>query len=329
MIQAALIGTGYWGPNIAKSLELTGKAKIRALCDAHPGHLAAVARRYPDARATADARDIFADPEISAVAIATPVHTHHELAARALEAGKHVLVEKPLALTSDQAADLVIIAQQANRVLMVGHVFQFNPGIRALKNLMDAGDLGDIHYLHFERTNLGPVRTEVNALWDLATHDISIFCDLLDAAPVRVSATGKSFLNPDVEDVVFATFEFAGGQLAQVHASWLNPRKVRQLVVTGSRRMALWDDMDQKTPVRVYDKRVEIPSPGEGGDTYQDFKTLCVDGATTEPPVPPTPPLLAECEHFLDCVETGKKPRTDGPCGLTVVRLLEAATQSL
>ncbi len=323
--RVALVGTGYWGPNIASSFEATGRAEMAWLCDLNPDNLARAAKSRPDVPTTADFDQVLNDATVDSVAVSTPTATHFELAAKALRAGKHVLVEKPITSTSAEAAELTKIAEECGRVLMVGHVFLYNAGIRALKELIDADELGEIYYLSFERTNLGPVRTDVNAMWDLASHDVSIICDLLDAAPDAVSATGQHFLNQEIEDVVFATFAYDDGRKAHVHASWLNPRKVRQLTVVGSKKMVVWNDLNQTNPLQIIDKRVEYPEPG----TFYEFRTVCVDGGSNIPQIPVPPPLQEECAHFLDCVESGQTPRSDGSNGETVVRILEAATESL
>ncbi len=324
-LRIALVGIGYWGPNIASSMEATGRAEMAWLCDINPDNLARAAKGRPDVPTTADIKEILNDPSVDAVAVSTPTATHFDIARQVLEAGKHVLVEKPLTATSGEAAELTRLAEAKGLVLMVGHVFLFNAGIRALKDLIDEGEIGDIHYMSFERTNLGPVRTDVNALWDLASHDISILCDLFGAPPDKVSATGQHFLNPEIEDVVFAAFSYADGRTAHIHASWLNPQKVRRLTVVGSRKMVIWNDLEPGQPLQIIDKRVEYPAPG----TFYEFKTVCVDGGMVIPSIPVPAPLKEECAHFLDCIESGQKPRTDGENGETVVRLLEAASESI
>ncbi len=327
MLQIGLIGTGYWGPNLVKSFELTGKAKVRWLCDLDSRRLEKLSQRYPHANATPELSKVLADNDLDAVAISTPAGTHYEIARQALEANKHILVEKPITLNAKEALQLIRVAEKREKVLMVGHVFEYNYTIRALKNLMDFGELGQIHYLNFERTNLGPVRTDVNALWDLASHDISIMCYLLDSAPRDVTARGQSFLNADVEDAVFATFTFSNDIIANVNASWLNPRKVRQITVVGSKKMAIWNDLDLQRPIQIYDKRVEEPS--EIPDTFDGYKTAIVDGGVYIPHIDQNQPLQAECEHFIECIEKGEQPQSDGYSGLRVVRALEAATASM
>jgi predicted dehydrogenase len=330
MYNIGLIGIGYWGPNIARSMDLTGRARIRWLCDLNEVRATALRDRYPQARITTKPQDVFKDPTVHAVAIATPVNSHFELAMQALRAGKHILVEKPITVNLDQAIRLARFAKETKRLLMVGHVFEYNATIRALKDILDSGEIGDVYYLSFERTNLGPVRTDVNALWDLATHDVSIMCDLLDCAPLTVTARGECYLNAGIEDVVFATFGFPNSVIAHVHASWLNPRKVRQLTVVGSKKMVVWDDLDLHAPIKIYDKRIEMPSLDEGHitDTFMAYKTACVDGGMSTPRVTLNQPLKAECEHFVECLDKGMQPRSDTYSGLRVVASLEAAMRS-
>jgi len=326
-VSVGVIGAGYWGPHVARSFELTGRASVRWLCDREGDRLASVAAGYPGAKTTNDAEALFADPELDAVAISTPATTHFALARRALDAGKHVLVEKPFTATSGEARELLRLHDGRRGVLMVGHVFEYNATVRALKAIIASGDLGRIYYLHFERTNLGPVRTDVNALWDLATHDVSIMCYLLDRTPREVTCRGESFLNPGIEDAIFGTFAFDGGTLAHVHASWLNPRKIRQITVVGSKKIALWDDLDLRAPIQLYDKH--IADPTELPDTYLAYKTQVVDGGASSPAVRLNQPLRAECDHFLDCIEQGRRPQSDGHSGLRVVLVAEAAAASM
>jgi predicted dehydrogenase len=329
LLRAALVGTGHWGPNLARSLINTQKVTLAWVCDLNPQAMENLAERFPGARTTLDVEEVFSDPGVEAVAISTPTHTHYALARRALMVGKHVLVEKPITTSLGQALDLVGLAESRKLILMVGHVFHYNSGLAALKDVIDSGELGEVYLLNFERTNLGPVRTDVNALWDLASHDISTMYDLLGRPPDSVSATGRVSLNPGIEDVVFATFNFSDGPCAHVHASWLNPRKVRQLTVVGSKRMAIWDDLNLRAPLQIIEKHVQN-SPHVGiVDSYLEYKTLCVDGGSYLAPVQLVPPLQTECEHFVQCIRDGKPPRTDGRYGALVVQILEAATSSL
>jgi len=326
MLEIGLIGVGHWGPNIARSLSSTGRANVRWICDLNQERLTWIAERHPEARTTSSIDDLLGDEAVGAVAIATPVPTHYDIARRALEAGKHVLIEKPLTATSEQGRALVELAESKGLTLMVGHVFEYNATVRALKGLIHEGELGKIQYMSFTRTNLGPVRTDVNALWDLASHDISIMAYFLDSFPADVTARGQAYLNEDIEDAVFATFGFATGVVAHVNVSWLNPQKVRSITVVGDKKMAVWDDLDMQRPIQVFDRHVEVPSEA---DSFIEFKTAVVDGGVFIPNVRLNQPLQAECEHFLDCVEAGTRPQSDGWNGLRVVQALEAADTSM
>jgi predicted dehydrogenase len=329
VITVGLIGVGYWGPNVANSFKATGRATVAWACDTNSEVLAAFAGRHPNIRPTADIKDVLKDSNVDSVAVVTPTVTHHAIAKAALTAGKHVLVEKPITASAAEAEELIRIADETKRVLMVGHVFQYNASIIALKELIRAGELGDITYLYLERTNLGPVRTDVSALWDLVSHDAYIAMDLLGDRPAAVNAVGGAYLNGTVDDVVFATYSFPKGVKAHIHASWLNPRKRRQITVVGSRKMAVWDDLDLHEPIRIYDKRVELPPRGTHEGTFMEYKTMVVDGGSDVIRVNLNQPLQAECEHFIDCVEKGLSPRSDGRFGLAVVQALDAADQSM
>jgi len=329
MVRIGLIGAGYWGSNVAASFEATRSAEIAWICDVEEDRANRFATDRPHAQTTKMLKDVLEDASVSAVAISTPTSTHHTLAKQALIAGKHVFVEKPIAASVAEALDLVEAARHSSRILMVGHVFEYNSTLTAVKRMIQRGELGEVHYFDFERTNLGPVRTDVNALWDLASHDVSIMCDLTDASPVDVTASGQAFLNRGIEDVVFATFSFANGAKAHVHASWLNPRKVRQMAVVGSRKMLVWDDLDLQMPVRVFDKRVDTVGSNLLSGDFFEHKTRIVDHGVFIPNLPANRPLQAECEHFLDCIRTGRRPKSDGESGLRVVRVLDAAMRSL
>lgn len=329
MIEVALVGVGYWGPNLANSIERTTIGRLRWLCDLNRANAETLAQRWPHAQVSDRLDPILADAKVDAVVLATPTNTHYQLVKRCLQAGKHVLVEKPLTTHSGEAEELTRLAGEAGRILMVGHVFEYNASIRAVSDLIRSGELGDLHYMSFERTNLGPVRTDVSALWDLATHDVSIMCDFVGAAPIEVSARGQSYLNKGLDDVVFATFAFPGGIVAHLHASWLNPRKVRQITVVGSKKMVLWDDLDLRHPIRIYDKRVSLPPLSEITGSFLEYKTLVVDGGVSTPPVTSNEPLLSECRHFLECVRDLREPRSGGASGLRVVLALEAAERSM
>lgn len=329
MTGVGFIGIGYWGPNVIRSFEATGAAEIVALCDKNAARLGAAHKRHPGARAYDDTAALLADPDVDAVAISTPTASHYEIALQALQAGKHVLVEKPMTTRASEIPILASVAEAAGLVLMVGHVFLYNDGLRTLKALISDGGLGDILYMSMERTNLGPIRTDVDVVWDLVPHDISIFSYLMGDEPASVSASVQSFLNKGFSDIAFATFEFKSGAVAHVHASWINPKKVRRLTVVGSERMAVWDDLEIKAPVQVFDKKVTMPDPSELDGTFMEHKTVCVDGGVTMPTVATTAPLQNQCQHFLDCICDGAVPRSDWRNGQAVVRGLEAIDRSI
>ena len=324
-ITVALLGYGYWGPNLARNLHLgLGRAWV-ACVDPDPERLAAVSHRYPWVRGLPKPEEVFADDGIGAVVIATPARTHAELAHEALSAGKHVLVEKPLALTTADAVALAEQAEQAGRVLMVGHTFEYNPAVTKMRELVASGELGDLWYLHSQRVNLGRIQTDINALWSIGPHDVSIANFLVGSAPRWVAARGARYLHTDVEDVVFATLGYDGGVLAHVHASWLDPSKLRRTTVVGSRRMVVFDDLDSEAKLRVYDKGADpVPLGGFG-----EFQFRLRSGDIHVPRTDLTEPLALELSHFLDCVATGRRPRTDAWNGVRVVAALEAAQQSL
>jgi predicted dehydrogenase len=278
--------------------------------------------RHPGTRFTGDLEEVLGDPELDAVVLATPVATHADLAVRVLEAGKHCLVEKPLALSVADAERVVAAARRADRVLMVGHLLQYHPGVNKLKEIADSGELGDIHYIYGNRLNLGQLRVEENALWSLGAHDVSVLLHLAGEEPYELNARGESYMREGVEDVVFAFMRFPSGIAAHLHLSWLDPHKERRFTVVGSKRMATFDDMDPERKVTVYDKGFD-----QKADTYGEYITR--SGDIWSPRVPNDEPLRLECEHFVACVREGRRPLSDGESGLRVVRVLEGLQQSL
>lgn len=336
-VNVALIGVGYWGPNVARALAEVDGARLHTLCDADPERLTRLRRLYPDTRFVSDVEAVLADSDIDAVVIATPVVTHHELARKALLAGKHVLVEKPLAATSAQCEELIGLASERRLTLMVGHVFLFNAAVRKVKDYIDTGELGEILYIYAQRLNLGQVRRDVNALWNFGPHDVSILCYWLDAQPERVIARGYSYVQPDIEDVVFMTLDFPNKVGANVHISWLDPLKVRRMTVVGSKKMVVYDDVSADARITVYDKGVSRKARTAGAgqsplgsyETFGEFQLLLRAGDVVIPKVDFVEPLRVECEHFIACITSGSRPMTDGNDGLRVVRVLEAAQRSL
>jgi predicted dehydrogenase len=325
----AVIGAGHWGPNLIRNFHDRQRSEVARVIDRDEERLAQVASRYPEIPVSPKAEDAFGDDRVDAVVIATPTVTHHSLVKRALEAGKHVLVEKPIATTGEEAEELCELADRTERVLMVGHVFLYNGAVRAVKQYLDAGELGRIYYISMVRTNLGPIRADVNAAWDLASHDISIVNYWLDSDPLTVSSVGGSWINANVEDAVFATIRYPNDVLVNLHTSWLNPRKARDITVVGERKMLTFDDIDLTEPIRIYDKYVsDEASPAGFVDTFATFRASVRDGDIWIPNVALGEPLKNECDEFVDCLEHGTRPLSDGRVGARVVHALEALARS-
>ncbi len=327
MLSLAIIGLGRWGPNLLRNFVSMEGVVVEMVCDIDDKKLLRIKTRFPEIKQTTDPQEIIGNGKIDCVVIATPLSTHFQLALDALRAGRHVLVEKPLARSSSECEQLIAAAEQAGRILFVGHTFKYNAGIRAAKEYIDRGELGELYLIDANRTNLGPVRYDANALWDLAAHDISIFSYWVGENPQEVSARGGCYLNRGIEDVVYATLGYGGGVIAHVHASWLNPRKVREITVVGEKKMLVWNDMNLSEPIRIYDRGFVRDESYH--DTFGDFRLSIREGEVVIPAIRLNEPLMAECEHFIECVRTGARPLTDGLDGLNVVRVLEAATQSM
>lgn len=322
----AVVGAGYWGPNLVRNAAETPGAELRCVCDLDEERLRRIGRRHPGVRLSRDLDDVLADAAVHAVLVATPAASHHALAKRALEAGKDVLVEKPLAMSVAEARDLVAAAERGGRVLMAGHTFIYNAAVRYVRDLVTSGEIGEVLYIYSSRVNLGQVRKDVNALWNVAPHDISIANHVLGEAPALVRAVGKAFLQPGIEDVVFAVFEYPSGALAHVHSSWLDPSKVRRTTFVGTKKMVVYDDVESEGKIKVYDKGVR--KTGRDGE-YGEFQLKLHSGDIHIPKITFTEPLAEECAHFVECVRTRALPLTDGRAGLAVVAALEAAQRSL
>jgi predicted dehydrogenase len=327
-IRIAVVGAGHWGPNLIRNFDNRPASVVRAVCDRDRARLDQVAARFPHIPVTDRFDLVLADADIDAVVIATPTNSHFALCKAALTAGKDVLVEKPITTRAGEALELTALAERERRILMVGHVFLFNQAVRRVRAYLEAGDLGRVYFLSMVRTNLGPIRADVNASWDLVSHDISIANYWLGGEPLTVSAVGGTWINPGVEDAVFATLRYPGGVLVNVHASWLNPRKARDITVAGDRRMLTFDDMNLMEPIRIYDKRV-ADEPAAVVDTFASFRASIRDGDITIPKVSAGEPLKVECEHFLACVRARTRPMVGGPEAAAVVRALEALDRSM
>ncbi|NLT43038.1 MAG: Gfo/Idh/MocA family oxidoreductase [Anaerolineae bacterium] len=327
MTRVGVVGLGYWGPKLARNFHELPDTQLAVCCDLDDSRLAHVAELYPEARCQKDFSAVL-DSDVEAVCIATPPRTHHRLATQALRAGKHVLVEKPMALCAAEADELVATAEECDRVLMVGHTFVYNPAVAAVKEIVSRGDLGEIYYVNGSRVNLGLFQRDINVAWDLAPHDISILMYVLGMAPVSASARGAAYVQREdnVHDVVYLTLYFPSGVLADVRVSWLDPRKERLYTIVGSKRMLVYDDVATDAKVMIYDKGAEVPPHS---DTEAEFRVSYRWGDGVPYPVEWEEPLKAECRHFVDCIRSGAEPRSSGRVGAQVVRVLEAAQASL
>jgi predicted dehydrogenase len=322
MTRVAVAGLGYWGPNLVRNFDEL--ADVRWLCDLDGSLRERFASRYPGARVTASFADVLADDSVDAVVVATPVPTHYDLARQALQSGKHVLVEKPPAMRAAEMDELVRLAADADRVLMPGHLLLYHPGVIKLKELVDAGELGEVLCVYGNRQNLGVVRTNENALWSLGVHDLSVILYLLDEDPELATAQGRDFLTPGVEDVVFCFLRFPSGKIAHMHLSWLDPHKMRKITVVGREKMVVFDDMELERKVTVYEK-----SPWKRAETYGEWQTR--SGDISIPKISTAEPLRLECARFLELTESGDRAEREKVArdGARVVRALEMLTRSL
>ena len=321
-VRVAVLGAGYWGPNIIRNLSEAPGAEAAAVADLSAERLETVRKRFPAVRVTTDHRELLGDRTIDAVCIATPVGTHRRLAEEAFAAGKHVFVEQPLAPSVADAEAIVRAAERAGRTLMVGHTFVYNPAVVAVREVLERGDLGSVYYVDSQRVNLGLHQFDINVLWDLGPHDVSITLYWLDDEPEWVQCVGACYVQPEIEDVVFLTIGFASGTLAHAHLSWLAPSKLRTMTVIGSKRMVVYDDVQSVEKVKIYDHGVAELASEELRRSYRS-------GEIRSPHIAVTEALQLEMRHFIECVRDGKRPRSDGEAGLRVVRVLDAAMRSL
>jgi predicted dehydrogenase len=325
-IGTAIVGYGYWGPNLARNVAECSQLRLEALCDPDLAQLRLFRQRHPDARAVSELDAVLVDPAIEAVVIATPPQTHHALAKRALAAGKHVLVEKPLATRLADAYELADVAAANDRVLMPGHTFIYSPAVNTVRDLIHGGVVGDVHFITSSRMNLGKYNDD-GVVCDLAPHDLSILLYWLEQPVVEVAASGSSVLRQGVSETAFMTFAFADGQTANVQISWLAPRKLRQMIVVGSQRMVQYDDTASDEPVRVYDRGMDMlpPTPANFGEHQLIYRT----GDVVIPRVEPQEPLRLELEDFAHAIHTGCEPRSSLAIGIEIVAVIEKAEASL
>ena len=326
MIRIGVIGCGYWGPNIIRNFVQMPHVEMRKVADLNDEQLDRIKCLYPTVEVTTDYKEIITDTEIDAVAIATPIHTHKRFAVEAFENGKHVFVEKPMAGSIADAETMVEVAFKNELQLMVGHTFEYHAAVRKMKEIIDSGLLGDIYYVNCQRLNLGLFQKDINVVWDLAPHDISVVLMLLGKEPNHVTSIGASHINPSIEDVATTTLEFDNNIIAFIQTSWLDPNKVRKMTVVGSKKMLVYDDIQTNEKIWIYDKGVEIP---ERYDTFGEFNYTYHYGDIVIPRIENKEPLRSELSHFVDCIESRSRPITDGNSGLRVVKILEAAQRSI
>jgi predicted dehydrogenase len=324
MIKFGVIGYGYWGPNVARNLDTLEDSKLVAVCDKSPTARKRAQQAYPNLKVTADAAELVQSPEIDAIAVVTPVWTHYELTKAALKNGKHVFVEKPFTSCVKQAEELVNLAEQKNLRIMVDHTFLFTGAVRKIRELVDAGSLGKLYYYDSTRVNLGLFQHDVNVVWDLAPHDLSILDYLIDKRPEAVVATGQTHLNGH-EDVAYITIYFPDKVIAHVNVNWLSPVKVRTTFIGGEKKMVVWNDLEADEKIKVYDKGVHITSQQGVYNLLVNYRS----GDMWAPRIQQGEALKEEMQYFIECISENKQPFNDGVAGLRVVRMLEAATKSM
>jgi predicted dehydrogenase len=325
MIKIAIIGYGYWGPNLVRNFNGCGTAKVVAVSDLREERLRQVSTTYPSIKTVLDYRELLKDPAIDAVAIATPVSTHYELALQALTAGKHVLLEKPFTSTSAQASHLIEEADRRGLTLMVDHTYLYTPAVRKIKELVTSGDLGKLYYYDSVRVNLGLFQHDVNVLWDLAVHDLSIMDYILGETPKAVAATGVAHVEGQPEDVAYLSCYFDNNVIAHFHVNWLAPVKIRRTLIGGSSKMIVYDDLEPSEKIKIYDKGITLNEPEGVYKMLVGYRT----GDMWAPQLSTTEALKAEAQHFVECIESGAPPLTGAAAGLSIVRILEAATESI
>ncbi|MCS6804442.1 MAG: Gfo/Idh/MocA family oxidoreductase [Acidobacteriota bacterium] len=321
-----VIGCGHWGPNHIRNFSLLPDAQVVAVADISQERLAAVQRQYPFLTVYEDYHELLARDDIHAVVVSTPTRTHYRITKDALLAGRHVLCEKPLSCRSQEGRELIRLADEKRLLLMVGHVFLFNNGILKLKQLLSSGEVGRLYYVTAKRTNLGPIRQDVNSVYDLASHDISILNFLLDAMPIRVSALGQAFLQNGIEDVAFISMQYPNDIIANIHVSWLDPKKVREITIVGDKKMVTWDDLSLSGPVRIYDNQI-VSHPYY--HDFGEFQLLTREGNVTIPHVHMEEPLKVQSQYFLSCLRTGRVEVGTAEHSVDVVRVIEAIVESL
>ena len=325
-MKIAVIGCGYWGPNLIRNFVQSNKIQELICCDLDPKRLERMKNLYPSVEILSDYKKLIDMPDLDGVAIATQVKTHYPIAKEFLSQGKHVFIEKPLTHSHDTALELVKLAEEKGKVLMVGHTFEYTAAVNKIKSIVENGELGKILYISCIRVNLGLFQPDINVVWDLAPHDISIILYILGETPISVNSQGKAHFKPGIEDVATTTLNYGNGVIVFIHNSWLDPNKIRRTTIVGSRRMLVYDDIEPQEKIKIYDKGVEVPPYY---DTFAEFQFSYRYGDIHSPRIDDYEPLKKECEHFLTCIQRGACPLSDGYSGLRVVSILEAANRSL
>lgn len=325
-ISVGIVGCGYWGPNLVRNFKGLPNCHVKAMCDVSEARLKHMRTLHSDVEGVTDYPHLLNGIGLDAIIVAAPVKHHYPLAKASLLAGKHTFIEKPMASSTAECEELVEIADRAGLVLMVGHTFLYSAAVRKIVEIIEAGDLGDIRYINARRLNLGLFQKDINAAWDLAPHDISIILHILGESPIEVNCQGNAHVTPGVEDVTNMSLAFGHKRFATIQSSWLEPRKVREMTIVGSRRMIVYDDLQTSEKLRIHDVRVDRPPHY---DTFAEFHYSYHYGDVYIPHIKQEEPLKTECQHFLECIENGTQPMTCGRKGLELVRILEAASESL
>jgi predicted dehydrogenase len=325
-MKVAVIGCGYWGPNLVRNFVQSNKVQELICCDLDSKRLARMKSLYPSVTVLTDYKELLGLQDLDAVAIATPVKTHYPIAREFLSQGKHVFIEKPFTHSYETALELVKLAEEKKSVLMVGHTFEYTAAVNKIRDIVESGELGKILYISCIRVNLGLFQPDINVVWDLAPHDISVIQYILGEAPVSVNCQGQAHFKPGIEDVATTTLNFRNGVIAFIHNSWLDPNKIRKTTIVGTKKMLLYDDIENQEKIKIYDKGVDVPPYY---DTFAEFQLAYRYGDIYSPRIEDFEPLRKICDHFLCCVSEGKVPHTDGYNGMRVVSILEAANKSL
>jgi predicted dehydrogenase len=325
-IKVGVVGCGYWGPNLIRNFRSLQSCNLKVMCDISTARLKHLKELYPEVKGETNYESMLKNEDLDAVVVATSVKMHYPMAKAALLAGKHVMIEKPMASSAAQCAELIAIAREKGLALMIGHTFLYSPAVKKIKEIVDSGDLGQILYICARRLNLGLYQKDINVAWDLAPHDISIVLHLLQEFPLSVNCSGSAHVTPGIEDVTCMCLSFAKDRSAIIHSSWLDPRKVREMTIVGSKRMIVYDDVAQQEKIRIFDARVERPPHY---DTFAEFHYAYHYGDTYAPYLKQEEPLKAECSHFIDCIRESKTPLTCGARGMELVKILEASSASL